>query len=125
MGKRPSHGAERPGRRLSLRSRLALWMALSTTFTVVVFASAVDALARYAASASHELRTPLAVVTSELEVALRRPRDAGEWERTARASLDELRRLARLVESLLELARASGGSAGNGERFELRERLDQ
>ncbi len=84
-----------------------------------------SALARYAASASHELRTPLAIVTSELEVALRRPRGAPEWERTARASLDELHRLARLVESLLELARASGTSAVTGQRFELRERLDQ
>ena len=81
-----------------------------------------SALARCAASAAHELRTPLAVVTSELEIALRRPRDAAEWERTARASLDELRRLARMVEALLELARETGVTS---ERFELRERLDQ
>ena len=64
-----------------------------------------QALGNYAASASHELRTPLAVITSELEVALRRPRTAQEWEVTATASLDELRRLSRLVEALLALSR--------------------
>jgi two-component system OmpR family sensor kinase len=81
------------------------------------------ALASYASSASHELRTPLAVITSELEIALRRPRAAEEWEQTARTSLDEIQRLANLIEALLELARA--GASSNLQSFELRERLDQ
>jgi len=64
------------------------------------------ALARFAADASHELRTPLAVIATELEVALRHPRPAAEWEAAGRASLEELRRLSALVEGLLALARA-------------------
>jgi len=67
------------------------------------------ALDTFAADASHELRTPLAVIGSELEVALRRPRSAAEWETSARTSLDELRRLGRLVDALLRLARAGTG----------------
>ncbi len=67
-----------------------------------------DALGRYAVDASHELRTPLAVVVSELDVALRRPRSAAEWETVATRARGEARRLTRLVESLLALARAEG-----------------
>ena len=82
-----------------------------------------DALGSYAASASHELRTPLAVVSNQLEVALRHPRKVGEWESIARTSLDEMGRLSALVEALLELARA--GSTTSSRRFELRDELDQ
>ncbi len=82
------------------------------------------ALSRYAADASHELRTPLAVVASELDIALRRPRTAAEWEAAAQKSLLETRRLARLVDSLLALARADG-PLGRTERFDLREQVDQ
>jgi signal transduction histidine kinase len=64
------------------------------------------ALAMFAADASHELRTPIAAVCSELEVALRRPRSPDEWVHSARTALDELRRLARVVDSLLRFARA-------------------
>jgi signal transduction histidine kinase len=82
-----------------------------------------DALGSYAASASHELRTPLAVVSNQLEVALRHPRKVEEWESIARTSLDEMSRLSVLVEALLELARA--GSTTTSRRFELRDELDQ
>src|SRR5262245_4135910 len=64
------------------------------------------ALAMFAADASHELRTPIAAICSELEVALRRPRSPEEWQQSARTSLDELRRLARVTDSLLRFARA-------------------
>jgi signal transduction histidine kinase len=66
-------------------------------------------LSRFAANASHEVRTPLAVVTTELEVALRRPRTEPEWRRAAERSLEELHRLNRLVAALLDLARAESG----------------
>ncbi len=64
------------------------------------------ALAMFAADASHELRTPLAAICSELEVALRRPRSPDEWEQSARTSLDELHRLARVTDALLRFAQA-------------------
>jgi signal transduction histidine kinase len=64
------------------------------------------ALAMFAADASHELRTPLAAICSELEIALRRPRTPEEWQQSARTSLDELRRLSRITDSLLRFAQA-------------------
>jgi signal transduction histidine kinase len=82
-----------------------------------------SALARYAGDASHELRTPLAAALSTLEVALRHPRSAAEWERTALSTLAELRRLARLVESLLALARAEAPLERSVE-VDLREQVD-
>ncbi len=63
-------------------------------------------LRRFAADASHELRTPLTVMINSLEVARRRPREPAEWERISGEALDELRRMADLVEALLQSARS-------------------
>jgi len=57
------------------------------------------------ADASHELRSPLSRLRAELEVTLRRPRPAGEYEETLRSCLDEVQRVQGLIEELLELAR--------------------
>ncbi len=69
----------------------------------------VAGMRRFTQDASHELRTPLAVLMGEIEVTLRRPRDAAQLTGTLEASLDELGRLARLVDSLLVLAHSDGG----------------
>ncbi len=66
---------------------------------------------RFVADASHELRTPLTILRGEIEVALRRPRSPAEYEATLRSNLDEIKRLGRLVENLLALARADSGEA--------------
>ena len=60
----------------------------------------------FVADASHELRTPLALLTTELELALRRPRTQEELEVAIRSAADEVDRLSRLAEDLLVLARA-------------------
>lgn len=67
-----------------------------------------SALSRFAADASHELRTPLATVVNDLEVSLRRPRTPEEWTGTAERALEELHRLNRVIDALLQLARADG-----------------
>ena len=72
--------------------------------------SGVAAQAQFAADASHELRTPLAVISTNLEVARRKPREAGHWERVADETLGEVRRMNQLVDKLLVLSRA--GEAG-------------
>jgi two-component system OmpR family sensor kinase len=84
-----------------------------------------QSLGNYASAASHELRTPLAVIASELEVALRRPRSPEEWQRVAATSLDEVRRLTKLVEALLELARATAPHGEAQETLELGELVEQ
>lgn len=62
---------------------------------------------RFIAYAAHELRSPLAVLYGELQLALRRSRSAEEYRATIEESLEAVRRLNRLVEDLLFLARLS------------------
>ena len=83
------------------------------------------ALERYAADASHELRTPLAVLAAELEVALRHERSPDQWQQTATNALDEVRRLTRLVETLLALARLDTRPLPDVEHFDLEQAVDQ
>jgi two-component system, OmpR family, sensor kinase len=65
---------------------------------------------RFVADASHELRTPLALLRTELEVALRRPRSNEELEAALRSAAEETERLVRLAEDLLLIARADEGA---------------
>jgi len=64
---------------------------------------------RFVADASHELRTPLALLRTELEVALRRPRSRDELEAALRAAAEDTERLTRLAEDLLLIARSDQG----------------
>lgn len=64
---------------------------------------------RFTADASHELRSPLSRLRSEVEVTLRRPRAAPEYEAVLRSALEEVERLSRLSEELLALARLDAG----------------
>jgi two-component system heavy metal sensor histidine kinase CusS len=52
------------------------------------------------------------VLRGELELALSRPRSAGEYEEVLRRCLDEVMRLTRLADDLLTLARVEGGVIG-------------
>jgi len=59
----------------------------------------------FTADASHELRTPLSVIEAHTSLALAQPREA-DWYRTAFGKIDiESKRMRRLVEDLLWLAR--------------------
>lgn len=60
---------------------------------------------RFVADASHELRTPLGLLTTELELATRRPRPAAELTAALHSALEETERLSRLAQDLLLLAR--------------------
>jgi len=61
---------------------------------------------RFLADASHELRTPLALLRTELELALRRPRTHAELEQALRSAEQDTKRLTRLANDLLLLAGA-------------------
>ncbi|HUZ16041.1 MAG TPA: HAMP domain-containing sensor histidine kinase [Gaiellaceae bacterium] len=65
---------------------------------------------RFVADASHELRTPLALLRTELDLALRRPRSREELEDALRSAGEETQRLSRLAEDLLLIARADRGT---------------
>ncbi|QIS08757.1 sensor histidine kinase [Nocardia arthritidis] len=62
---------------------------------------AVDRERRFVADAGHELRTPLGLLTTELELALRRPRGNAELTDALRSALEETERLSRLARNML------------------------
>ena len=64
---------------------------------------------RFSADASHELQTPLTILKGELEVALRSQRSPEEYQQILFSALEEIDRIAQLVEGLLLLARADAG----------------
>jgi signal transduction histidine kinase len=71
--------------------------------------AAVEHERRFVADASHELRTPLALLRTELELALRRPRTREALEDALRSASPETERLTRLAEDLLLIARSDAG----------------
>ena len=64
---------------------------------------------QFSADASHELQTPLTILKGELEVALRSSRSPDEYQRVLKSGLQEIDRIAHLVDGLLLLARADAG----------------
>ena len=64
----------------------------------------------FTGNASHELRTPIALLRTEIEVALLRPRDVAEYRTILGRLHEETVRMTSLVENLLALARADGGA---------------
>src|SRR5439155_5440766 len=84
-----------------------------------------EGLRRFTADAAHEFRAPLALMRKQLEVTLRRPRSAEEYEASQRALLPEIERLSRLADQLLLLARADAGAlAPRRENLDVAEFLE-
>jgi heavy metal sensor kinase len=72
----------------------------------------IEQIARFSADVSHELRTPLTILRGELEtMAQQRSRDAESLEMIGN-SLEEIDRLARIVDQLLVISRLDAGQAG-------------
>jgi two-component system OmpR family sensor kinase len=65
---------------------------------------------QFVSNASHELRTPLAMLRTELDLALRRPRTHAELEDALRSAAYETNRLSQLAEDLLLIARIDQGA---------------
>ncbi len=69
---------------------------------------------------AHELRSPLQNLIGEVQVALLRQRDAGEYRRVLESQLEELRELSRVVDNLVTLCAAGELQRRRGkERFDL------
>lgn len=60
---------------------------------------------QFTSDASHELRTPLSVLQGTLEVLVRKPREPIEYQEKVGLCLDEIFRMNRIIDQLLELAR--------------------
>ena len=68
-------------------------------------------LSRFSSDLAHELRTPINNLMGEAEVTLSKARTLGEYQKVLESSLEEYSRLARMIDSLLFLARAEGTEA--------------
>jgi heavy metal sensor kinase len=66
---------------------------------------------RFMADASHELRTPLTVLRGELESVSQEPALAPEWRERLGSALEEVERLASIVEGLFAISRLDAGEA--------------
>lgn len=117
QGLRPLHritrqmeevSAAQLGARLSPEGWPRELTALATAFDAMMdrLEDAFLRLSRFSADIAHELRTPIGNLMGEAEVTLARPRAQAEYEQVLASSLEEYGRLARLIESLLFLARA-------------------
>jgi signal transduction histidine kinase len=66
--------------------------------------------ARFTADAAHELRTPLSVIISQAQLGLRGERSSTEYREMLDACLRAARRMHKLTQALLELARHDAGA---------------
>ena len=113
--------ASQPGRRLTLPDARDEVRRLGETLNEMLarLESALERERGFVADASHELRTPLALLTTELELALRMPRSEAELVDAVRSAAAEADRLSRLADDLLTLARSD-----RGQLILTREQLD-
>jgi heavy metal sensor kinase len=72
--------------------------------------SSFDQLRRFTADASHELRTPLSVIRGIGELGLRETRTPAEYKEAMGSMLEEVDRVTRLVDTLLQLSRGDAGT---------------
>ena len=66
---------------------------------------------RFVADASHELRTPLTVLQGELESLAQEPNLTPEWRDRLGSALEEVGRLANIVDGLFAISRLDAGEA--------------
>lgn len=73
---------------------------------------------RFVSNASHELSTPLTSISSQLEVALQKPRSEEEYRKVMLSIQEDVQQMRQLTKSLLEIAKT--GHQGSIELDEVR-----
>lgn len=61
---------------------------------------------QFTVDVSHEMRTPLTIIKGEIEVTLNRERTVEEYQKTLKNCEEEIDRLSRIINNLLEIVRA-------------------
>jgi two-component system heavy metal sensor histidine kinase CusS len=67
-------------------------------------------LSRFSSDLAHDMRTPLTNLLAESQVALSRPRNAEEYRAVIESGVEETRRLARMINDMLFLARSENSA---------------
>lgn len=109
------------GERIELDGLPAELRILADTFNHMLerLGASFSRLSRFSADIAHELRTPVNNLRGEVEVSLGMPRTTNEYREVLASNLEEFDRLARLIESLLFLAKAE-----NPQMQVVKERVD-
>ncbi|MBV0933807.1 heavy metal sensor histidine kinase [Marinobacterium weihaiense] len=83
-------------------------------------------LSRFSEDLAHEMRTPLSNLMGQTQQTLRHPRTRDEYESLLVSNLEEYERLARMIDSMLFLARTEQPKASlNAESLPLSELVEQ
>jgi len=77
--------------------------------TISHMQAAYEQIQNFSANASHELRTPLTIMRGEIELALRHTKSAEEYQHLLGSLLEEIMRLARILDDLLLIAKTEIG----------------
>jgi two-component system sensor histidine kinase ArlS len=82
---------------------------LASTFNEMLnrLENSFDAQKHFVSNISHELRTPLAAIITELELSTNKEKNVAEYKSTIQNALGDAKKLVRLSNSLLDLAKAS------------------
>ena len=101
-------------RRLQTGSSKDEWHNLAATLNELLnrLQESFEMQRRFIANASHELSTPLTSVSSQLEIALQRTRNAAEYRKVIESTYQDVRHMSKLTHTLLEFAKASGDAGG-------------
>jgi heavy metal sensor kinase len=95
-------------------------LSLALNRMIVRLRAALEQNRRFLADASHELRTPLAALRGELESVVEQTRALPELRDRAGSALEEVDRLAKIVDALIAISRLEAGEAQQAwERFDL------
>ncbi len=101
-------------RRLKTGSSQDEWYQLSNTLNGLLdrMQESFELQRRFISNASHELSTPLTSISSQLEVAFLREREAVYYKKVMQSIYMDVRQMAKLTRTLLEFATASGNAGG-------------
>ena len=95
-------------------------LSLALNRMIVRLSEALEHNRRFLADASHELRTPLAALRGEMESVVEQTRTLPELSDRAGSALEEVDRLARIVDALFAISRLDAGeSQQEWSRFDL------
>ncbi len=99
-------GADDLHRRLDARALPVELQTLAVAFNATLqrLEEAFGRISRFSADIAHELRTPISNLWGGLEVALGRPREAGQYREALESAVEECARLSRMIQTLLLVA---------------------
>lgn len=123
VARRVAHGDLSARAGSSFDSQEILDLATDLDHMIAQLEATVSAQRRFISHAAHELRSPLSTLRGELQLALRRPRDAAGYRLALERARLDVEALAALSEDLLTLARVQAGP-GDVEHTTIAEVLD-